>query len=140
MAVDAIGVISNDTTQPARNSAIGQADFLRLLLTQLRTQDPLKPPDNQQFVAQLAEFSALEINRQQSAEVTNLLTVQAVTQSIGLIGKRIELRTAGGNSEGMVSAMSIIDGEPRLTIDVAGGSMVRVRPSDVVLVRNPQER
>src|SRR5215203_4852830 len=102
MAVDAIGVVANNTTELARNSAIGQADFLRLLLAQLRTQDPLEPVDNQQFVAQLAQFSALEINRQQSERVDNLLTVQAVSQSLGLIGKTIELRTAQGSSEGVV--------------------------------------
>jgi flagellar basal-body rod modification protein FlgD len=135
MAVDAIGVVSSNTTELARNSAISQANFLQLLLAQLRTQDPLEPVDNQQFVAQLASFSALEINRQQSERVDNLLTVQAVTQSIGLIGKNIELRTAQGNSNGVVTALSIVSGEPRLTVDANGASIVGVRPSDVVLVR-----
>jgi flagellar basal-body rod modification protein FlgD len=137
MAVDAIGVVTNNTTELARNSAIGQADFLRLLLAQLRTQDPLEPVDNQQFVAQLAQFSALEINRQQSERVDNLLTVQAVTQSLGLIGKAIELRTAQGNSNGTVTALSIVSGEPRLTVNANGTNLVGVRPSDVVLVRQP---
>jgi flagellar basal-body rod modification protein FlgD len=145
MAVDAIGVVTNNTSELARNSAIGQADFLRLLLAQLRTQDPLEPVDNQQFVAQLAQFSALEINRQQSERVENLLTVQAVTQSLGLIGKRVDLRTAQGSVNGVVTALSIVAGEPRLTVDTNvdtndnGPSLVGVRPSDVVLVRNPQE-
>jgi flagellar basal-body rod modification protein FlgD len=135
MAVDAIGVVSSNTSELARNSAISQANFLQLLLAQLRTQDPLEPTDNQQFVTQLASFSALEINRQQSERVENLLTVQAVTQSIGLIGKNIELRTAQGNSNGMVTALSIVAGEPRLTINANGANIVGVRPSDVVLVR-----
>jgi flagellar basal-body rod modification protein FlgD len=135
MAVDAIGVVTNDTTQLARNSAVSQADFLSLLLAQLRTQDPLEPVNNQEFVAQLAGFSALEINRQQSERVDNLLTVQAVTQSIGLIGRTVELRTAQGNSNGMVTALSIVSGEPRLTVNANGTNIVGVRPSDVVLVR-----
>lgn len=138
MAIDAIGVVENTRTEVPTNTGISQDDFLRILLAQLRFQDPLKPVDNQQFVAQLAQFSALEINRQQSEKVDTLLTVQAVTQSIGLIGKRVALRTALGNSTpGMVQAVSFTDGEPRLRVvaDDGGTNFVDVRPSDVVLVR-----
>lgn len=135
MAVDAIGVVTNTTTELARSSTIGQADFLRLLLAQLSTQDPLEPVDNKETVAQLAQFSALEIARQQSEGVEQLLTVQAVAQSIGLIGKTVELRTAQGTSSGRVTDLSIIDGAPRLTVDASGTNIVRVRPSDVVRVQ-----
>jgi flagellar basal-body rod modification protein FlgD len=38
---------------------LGQADFLRLLTTQLTFQDPLKPADNEAMLAQMAQFSAL---------------------------------------------------------------------------------
>ena len=60
-----------------RNATVTQEDFLQILLTQLRFQDPLKPVDNQQFVAQLAQFSALEINRQQSEKIDTLLQINA---------------------------------------------------------------
>jgi flagellar basal-body rod modification protein FlgD len=66
MAIDAIGALADTTSEIPRNAGIAQEDFMRILLAQLRFQDPLKPVDNQQFVAQLAQFSALEINRQQS--------------------------------------------------------------------------
>jgi flagellar basal-body rod modification protein FlgD len=136
MAIDAIGVAENAGVEIARNTGISQSDFLRLLLAQLRFQDPLKPVDNQQFIAQLAQFSALEINRQQSEKVDTLLTVQSVTQSIGLIGKMVQLRTAQSDTAlGMVSAVSFAGGEPRLTVAANGTNIVDVRPSDVVLVR-----
>lgn len=41
-------------------SSLGQADFLRLLTTQLANQDPLNPTDNEEMLAQLAQFSQLE--------------------------------------------------------------------------------
>lgn len=41
------------------NSSLGQADFLTLLTTQLKNQDPLSPLDNAAFVAQLAQFSTV---------------------------------------------------------------------------------
>jgi flagellar basal-body rod modification protein FlgD len=54
---------SNDsTTGPAaaRETKLGQDAFLKLLTTQLANQDPLKPQDNGEFIAQLAQFSSLE--------------------------------------------------------------------------------
>ena len=54
---------SNDsTTGPAgsRETQLGQDAFMKLLTTQLANQDPLKPQDNGEFIAQLAQFSSLE--------------------------------------------------------------------------------
>jgi len=136
MAIDAIGVVENRGVDLSRNSGISQEDFLKLLLAQLQAQDPMKPVDNEQFVAQLAQFSALEINRQQSEKVDTLLTVQSISQSIGLIGKMVQLRTAQeSTARGAVTAVSFSSGEPRLTVAVNGTSIVDVRPSDVVLVQ-----
>src|SRR4030095_16874687 len=98
MAIDAIGALADPTRSVPANAGIGQEDFLRILLAQLRFQDPLKPVDNQQFVAQLAQFSALEINRQQSEKVDQLLSMQAADQAVGLIGKRVEVRNTQGGS------------------------------------------
>jgi flagellar basal-body rod modification protein FlgD len=135
MAVDAIGAVSQPESQIPRNAGIAQEDFLRILLTQLRFQDPLKPVDNQQFVAQLAQFSSLEINRQQSEKVDTLLAIEASNQAVGLIGKSVEIRTIQGSSVGTVKAISFATGEPRLTIDANGTSLIDVKLSDVVLIR-----
>jgi flagellar basal-body rod modification protein FlgD len=135
MAVDAIGAVGQTDSQIPRNAGIAQEDFLRILLTQLRFQDPLKPVDNQQFVAQLAQFSSLEINRQQSEKVDTLLEIEASNQAVGLIGKSVEIRSVQGSRVGTVNAISFATGEPRLTIDSNGTSLIDVRLSDVVLIR-----
>ena len=97
-----------DTSVP-RNASIAQEAFLRILLTQLRFQDPLKPVDNQQFVAQLAQFSALEINRQQSEKIDTLLQINSTGQAIGLLGQQVEVRGAAGAGVGEVIAVSFAD-------------------------------
>jgi flagellar basal-body rod modification protein FlgD len=53
---------TNDTsgTTAGRETKLGQDAFMRLLTTQLANQDPLKPQDNGEFIAQLAQFSSLE--------------------------------------------------------------------------------
>jgi flagellar basal-body rod modification protein FlgD len=50
---------SSDANAP-RESRLGQDAFLKLLTTQLANQDPLKPQENGEFLAQLAQFSSLE--------------------------------------------------------------------------------
>ena len=44
---------------PSASAAIGQQDFLTLMLAQLKNQDPLKPMENGEFLAQLAQFSTV---------------------------------------------------------------------------------
>ena len=50
---------SATTTDKKKNDQLDQADFLMLMTTQLKNQDPTKPLDGQQFMAQLAQFSTL---------------------------------------------------------------------------------
>ncbi|MFP4391109.1 MAG: flagellar hook assembly protein FlgD, partial [Desulfococcaceae bacterium] len=47
-------------TRSSRRNSLGQDDFLNLLITQLRAQDPLNPMDGAEFTAQLAQFNSLE--------------------------------------------------------------------------------
>ena len=139
MAVDALGVISSSSSTTAPSSAgIGQEDFLKILLTQLRFQDPLKPVDNQQFVAQLAQFSALEINRQQSEKVDTLLSIQSTSQAVGLLGRTVEIGTATGSDAGTVLAVSFATGEPLLTVKTNSATFTDVRPSSIRLVQTGQ--
>lgn len=135
MAVDAIGVVQNDASQVTRNATLAQEDFLRILLTQLRFQDPLKPVDNQEFVAQLAQFSALEINRQSGEKLDTLLAITGGSQALGLVGRSVEVTGNAGAGAGTVTAVSFATGEPRLTVRTTTTTLVDVRLSDVVLVR-----
>ena len=51
---------------------LGQADFLRLLTTQLSNQDPLEPTDNQAMLAQMAQFSALAATTESGATLEDI--------------------------------------------------------------------
>lgn len=65
-AIDATGIVKSTTTThasavaPTVTKGLGQDAFLKLLVEQLKHQDPLAPQDSAQFVAQLAQFNSLE--------------------------------------------------------------------------------
>lgn len=54
--------------------SLGQADFLKLLTTQLSNQDPLAPTDNQAMLAQMAQFSALAATTESGATLEEIST------------------------------------------------------------------
>jgi len=138
MPVSAIGATPSTTGNAAnlQASGIGQEDFLRILLTQLQFQDPLKPLDNQQFIAQLAQFTTLEQTRQLNDGIDTLLSIQSATQSIGLVGRNVEIVTSSGTSVGTVTTITINQGEPELTIQLANGAFLTgVNPTQVSVIR-----
>lgn len=104
------------------SSSLGLQDFMKILLTQLTYQDPLKPMDNKEFMAQMAQFTALEQSQRLNDRVQQLVENQAALQSIGLIGRSVEVGTSTGTATGTVSALSLQGAVPLLTLALAGGT------------------
>ncbi len=96
-------------------SQLGKEDFLLLLVAQMQYQDPLDPADNTDFVAQLAQFSALE-------QMSNLNQTVSNNSAYALIGQEVLVRhtTSTGDTQevqGTVQKVTIRNGSAYVTVD-----------------------
>jgi flagellar basal-body rod modification protein FlgD len=92
--------------------------------------------DNEQFMAQMAQFSALALQQQQNDKTDSLLTLQSASQTIGLIGKSVQVNTATGSQVGTVKSISFqSDGSPLMSVGLADGTVLTgIAPSQVSVV------
>ncbi len=102
--------------------------LLRIVLTQLTYQDPLKPMDNFQFVSQLAQFSQIQQGQQLIDGMNTLVAAQTTGQAAGLLGKRVDFQTRQGTLSGEVVAVAFANGAATLTIETAQGLTISDLP------------
>lgn len=114
-------------------AAESRDQFLQLLVTQLRHQDPLEPTKQEDFLAQLAQFSTVEGVEKLNENLDNFLSTQSKTQAdliaqlqqfqnmtsaTGLVGKEVEFEKADGNrASGVVDAVVIDNDSVSLRVD-----------------------
>ena len=122
MATSAIGATNPITSAAA--SSLSMEDLLRVMLTELTYQNPLKPVENKDFMMQVAQFSSLDATQRLNQNIEQLLGLQSLNQSVGLLGKNISAQTPSGSVTGQVSALSLVEGQPQLTITTTAGQTV----------------
>lgn len=137
MAIDAIGgTVGAGGGGDIQRAGVDQEDFIRLFLTQLSFQDPLEPVDNREFLAQLAQFTAVQQFQTVNENIDALLNVQGSSQAVSLIGRTVEVTVQGGSEVGQVTTLRFNSGRPLLTILQSDGTILQdVSPAQVVLVR-----
>lgn len=133
---------SGDSSVASRipQKVLGQNDFLKLLAVQYKTQDPMKPMEDTAFIAQMAQFSALEQSSAMSKDMAALRADQLRVTANSYLGQRVTVSTVDGTlTTGDVTAVDITTGEPRIIVGGDAHSLsavLRVEPG-VVSVSRP---
>jgi len=121
-AAAASAAASSATSNP--RGTLGQDDFLKLMVAQLQSQDPLQPANNGEYLSQLAQFTQLE-------QTTNLATSSELTGAVQLIGHTVSYTDAKGEAKsGVVQSVQSGSSGPTLTVAGATG----IKPSSVAEV------
>lgn len=114
--VSTINTTSNplpDASTRTPVQTLGQEDFLKLLVTQMSQQDPMNPVKDTEFIAQMAQFSALEQSKTMMQDMASL-------RAGALLGNTVTVKDeneALGFRTGVVEAVLMSNGSPQLLIN-----------------------
>lgn len=142
MSIDTstIASASQATQQPADaqgSDKLGKDEFLKILVAQLANQDPTKPMDSNAFVAQLAQFSALEQQQNTNDTLTQMLALQQSSGQAGnssvavaSVGKEAtynasQMTLSTGGSIGVNAILPSSAADVIMEVDDANGNVVR---------------
>ena len=114
-----------DAAVPEPNE-LGKDSFMNLLVTQLKNQNPLEPQANEDFIAQLANFSELEQMELMNENLTGMVILQQsnalmeqLTQAGSLIGNNVKYvdDVTGNEFSGKVDSVKVTQGIAVLQVD-----------------------
>jgi len=129
---------ASSSSLPAPAETLGKDAFMKLLVSQMQNQDPLSPTNNEDFIAQLAQFSSLEQMEELNDNILGLAVLQQsnalmaqLTDSAALIGKQVSFLdpTTGEEITGSVTSVKIENGLAVLNIggeDVPLGNVTEI--------------
>jgi len=124
---------------PQKN--LGQNDFLRLLATQFKTQDPMKPVEDTAFIAQMAQFTALQQSGTMSQTMLALRADQLRATANSYLGHTVVVGTGDGPlTSGQVNAIDSSGDEPQLVVHGVAypiSAVLRVEPGLVPSALSP---
>lgn len=110
--------LGESSTSATGKQDLGKDDFLKLLVMQLKNQDPLEPLKNEEFIAQLAQFNSLEqmINLNKSFE--GMLALQTLSNASSFIGREVAWMGEDGEQlTGTVLEVELSYGTPMLNVE-----------------------
>lgn len=127
------GATGQTSTRRSTGNDLGQDAFLKLLVAQLRYQDPSNPADSTAFLAQTAQFTQVEKLAQIATDQQHLLYGQLMLNASSLIGRTVTYPGPEGELlTGVVSSASFISGVPTLHVgdaDVPLFDVIEIRPT-----------
>ena len=134
-----IDPLTNSTTTTAAAGSkkeagiLGKDDFLKLLVAQLKNQDPSNAQDMEGMTQQMTQFSMLEqlTNLSDATETSNISLAR--THAVELLGKTVSYRDKDGSiKEGVVGHVDTAASAPKLTVGGTSGLLL----ADIVSVKS----
>jgi len=132
------GLASATASAPASRApqkVLGQNDFLKLLATQYQTQDPMKPMEDTAFIAQMAQFTALEQSGALAETMAVMRTDQLRATANSYLGHRVVVDAGEGlTTVGDVEAIDAGGSQPQLVINGTTyplSAVLRVEPGAI---------
>ncbi|MEO9254583.1 MAG: flagellar hook capping FlgD N-terminal domain-containing protein [Tepidiformaceae bacterium] len=100
MAVDPITGLQNSTIQQSAPASadLGQVDFMKLIVAQMKNQNPLEPQSNTDFMAQMAQFESLNQMKTMADGMKVLQGVNELSSATSMLGKTVTAKQVDGTA------------------------------------------
>jgi flagellar basal-body rod modification protein FlgD len=114
--------LTNSAKNRTPTSNMDKDDFLKLLCTQLKNQDPMNPMEDMEFIGEMAQFSSLEQMLNVNSNIENIskqIAGNKTTQAMSFLGATVtaDISDDDGNPvSGKVEMVGLSDGEPYLKV------------------------
>lgn len=117
-AIDPNLPTTNGTVKVKGYNDLKPEDFMKLLIAQLKSQDPTKPMDNQEILNQIGSINNVNVQQQMISTLTNLNTSQGLSSASSLIGKEVTADAGDGKNSiiGLVDSATVKDGKVYVNI------------------------
>ncbi len=121
-----------DTASRLPVKMLSQDDFLKLLVAQMTSQDPLNPKSDIDMIPQMVSFNELEQTKSMQTDIQNLRAEQQVLQANSLLGRTVDVQDGDRKVTGQVTAVQMEEGTPKLLVNGQRydlGSLLSITPT-----------
>jgi flagellar basal-body rod modification protein FlgD len=120
--------INTGSAAGSKNKKLDQDTFLKLLVAQMKYQDPSKPADSTQFLAQTAQFSQVEKLTEIADAQASMLSAQLMVGASNLVGRTVTyLDDAGAEQTGVVKSATLGGSDPTLRVGFTDVQLSKVK-------------
>ena len=131
------------TQEVAKDSSqLGKNDFMKLLMQQMRNQDPLSPQSNSESIAQMAQFSSLEQSTNLNSsfqDLAKMMTMNSLTASAHVIGKYATIQDGSEEISGKVVSTSLKEGEVFIKLQVEDGKEITAKLGSIISLSEKEQ-
>lgn len=146
MKIDPSYYLSNQTRQ-APSGELGKDEFLKLLMAQIKNQDPLDPMDDKEFISQMTTFSSLEQMMNMNESIQQLVKNQSVSPVIQyshMIGKEVSYYKLDEESGDILEPKEIVTSQVKAISEKEGFAVIelindqKIYTDEVLRVTTPE--
>lgn len=122
-------------------SKLGKDEFMKLLMTEMRNQDPLEPKSNSESIAQMAQFSSLEQSANLNSsfqDFSKMMLMNSLATSAHVIGKYATVQNGVEEMNGKVVSTSLKDGQVIVKLENANGESFSAKLSEIIALSDKE--
>jgi flagellar basal-body rod modification protein FlgD len=104
-------------TPTVHKTALDSSDYLKLLMNELKSQDPMDPMSDKDYMAQMAQLNSVQELQKMNTTLSDMTQASQMTEAASMIGRTVQASLPDGTiANGAVTSVTVKDGSVNLTV------------------------